>query len=282
LSAIDAADRAQFDLDGYVVRPGALPAAACDALCEHLSRTIAAVAAAYSRGERDEYDFWSLLRRSRHGLEVFWEISGSPPKGAPPEAWERLVMRVGHGLHRADERFLAFCRESPIAAPLAMLAGEPARIVQTSVIYKQPRSQTVQFGLHQDSSYLTVEPDSLVLAFVALDDMDEENGCLEVVPQSHTSGLGTRLVLGDQGFAPLGRGAPPPAPERARRLPMEKGSIVFVHGRTYHASGPNRSDRPRRALIVHAVGGGARMLPTSWIQEPEGGFTPMIPDAQRT
>ncbi len=120
--------------------------------------------------------------------------------------------------------------------------------------------------MHQDAWYLTTEPESLALAFIALDDMDPRNGCLEVIPGSHRGGLDVALRMGPGGFVPVtGRAPPAPTRERAVPLVMEKGSVVFVHGRAYHGSEPNRSDGPRRSLIVHAMSARSRLAPSSWI-----------------
>ena len=290
---LDEAERRAFAEEGYLVVPGALTRAACAEINAHFSGLIARVAGEHARGERDYPGFWAALRRSAHALGVLLDPAAEPA-ALPVGAWEGATVRVGHGLHRADARLGALCRSGAIGGALAALVPEPGRLVQSALVYKQPRSEAAQFGFHQDSWYLTAEPDTLVLAFLALDDMDQENGCLEVIPGSHREGLATRLVLGDAGFVPLGRGRgfggaaglvpakPPsverglpsaPRPERARRLEVEQGTLILAHGRTWHGSGPNRSERPRRALIVHAIGGGSRMQATSWIQPPEEGFT---------
>jgi hypothetical protein len=36
---------------------------------------------------------------------------------------------------------------------------------------------------------------------------------------------------------------------------IPKGHLSFHHCRTYHGSGPNRSDRPRRAISLHLQDG---------------------------
>lgn len=265
-------ERDQFDKDGYFVRPALFSRARGEAACEHLSRVIEGVAREYKAGARTELDFWKLMPRSAGGLEVFWDLSGGSLMESPPEAWERRAMRIGHALHAVDPVFRDLACGPELSAILRALVPAPARVVQSAVIYKQPKSQAVQFGYHQDSSYLTLEPESLALAFVALDDMNAENGCLEVLPGSHRRGLGVRLSLGPKGFVAHGRDEGPLDTTGAVSLPIERGSVIFVHGRTYHASQWNRSDGPRRALIVHVAGGASKLLPTSWVKEPEGGF----------
>jgi ectoine hydroxylase-related dioxygenase (phytanoyl-CoA dioxygenase family) len=105
-----------------------------------------------------------------------------------------------------------------------------------------------------------------------MDDMDEANGALAVVPGSHREGRHVTLALGPEGYrAVAGR---EPRADRYERvlLPMRRGGVAYVHGRTLHGSGPNRSDRPRRALVVHAMSGASRLAESSWIQPPPGGF----------
>ena len=41
--------------------------------------------------------------------------------------------------------------------------------------------------------YLRVQPGTCIAAWLALDDCDEENGCLRMVPDSHTLGLSSAL-----------------------------------------------------------------------------------------
>jgi phytanoyl-CoA hydroxylase len=283
----------EFAQTGFFVHEGAIAEAACDALLAALSEVIARTAAERLAGARAGKGFWELLAGSAHGVEVFFDEGPGPLHELPAPAWEARAMRIGHGLHLAEAAFAAFARLPQIAGPLrrfahaaALLSGgtsaeeaaaaaheapAPARLVQSAVIYKQPRSDVVQFGFHRDAAYLPTEPESLVLAFVALDRTTAENGCLEVIPRTHTEPLWMRLRLGPQGFVEVGR---EPRPDAARRvlLPLSRGSIAFVHGRAMHASAPNRSDGPRRALIVHAMSELSELSRDAWVKAPPEGF----------
>jgi phytanoyl-CoA hydroxylase len=270
-------ERRQLDEAGFFVRDRVLGRAECDALCDRLSERIHEVAADYLARRRTEWDFWRLLLRSAHGLEAFFDGVAGPPLDRPAEEWETLVTRVGHGLHRADGRFGEVATSPPIADVMRTCIPAPVHIAQSAVVYKQPRNETVQFGWHQDAWYISVEPDTLMLAFVALDDMDAANGALMVAPGSHRDGLYERCAVGPNGWEPL---QPPRRfiPRNPMLLAMERGSVAFLHGRCFHASDPNRSDRPRRSFIVHAFGGGSRLMPGCWIDAaPPGGFTALPP-----
>ena len=51
-------------------------------------------------------------------------------------------------------------------------------------IFKPPGSRGQ--ALHQDNYYLRVHPGTCMAAWLALDDCDDANGCMQVVPGSHT------------------------------------------------------------------------------------------------
>lgn len=268
------AERAAWARDGYFVRPDALPGATIDALVDRLSELITRCAREHQAGTRPTLAFWDILRGSRDDASVCWsEPNGPLPER--PEDWEPLAMRVGHGIHRCDPLYRELSHGPAIGGLLKALIPEPALLVQSAVVYKQPRSSTVQFGLHQDAAYITTTPESLVLAFVALDDMDADNGGLCVVPGTHRDQLHVELGMSPAGFFPIAGKSPAEADYRPVLLPMRRGTIAFIHGRTLHGSGPNRAPTPRRALIVHAISGASRLSPTSWVQPPPEGFEPI-------
>ena len=60
---------------------------------------------------------------------------------------------------------------------------------------------------------------------------------------------------------------PAPLPRRAWcRSPAAKGTLVLLHGRLPHRSGPNLSDRSRHAYALHLIDGGSRYSPDNWLQ----------------
>src|SRR5262249_2211976 len=115
--------------------------------------------------------------------------------------------------------------------------------------------------------------ESLMMSFVALDDMTEENGCLELIPGSHLTGRHQRCVLGPRGWVDVDARPGRVDVAAAERVVIEKGAVIFMHGRAYHASAVNRARAPRRALIVQVMSGISKMVPGTWIDEPPGGFS---------
>jgi phytanoyl-CoA hydroxylase len=91
--------------------------------------------------------------------------------------------------------------------------------------------------------------------WVALDDSSADNGCLRVIPGSHV--LGSRPLIPATGFPNLFEVQTDPVlvdDARAVDLILAAGGACVHHPALIHGSGPNRSDRPRRALAVRYMG----------------------------
>ncbi len=99
---------------------------------------------------------------------------------------------------------------------------------------------------HQDLSYYPLtNRDSLAVLFY-LDETDRDNGALQLLPRRHDSVL---LEHTRDGYF---QGRVTEAVDEAEAVSVEgrAGTAIFMHGLTPHASAPNRSQRPRRTLIL--------------------------------
>lgn len=271
MTILAAAERARLFEEGYLVRHGVFSEKECAAMCGAVSRIISDAARSAIRARRVP-SFWESFAASAQRTEVFFDPRRDDLLSLAPDEWESAVMRVGHTLHR-DEEMACTIRDERIAHVLRAAIDGSAEIAQSSLIYKQPSSDLVQFGWHQDSSYLPHDPESIVLAFVALDEMTVENGALEVLPGSHRLPLGVTYRLDREGFVPAGSRERTPDTSRAATLEVGRGAVILVLGRTYHASRANRSSGPRRAMIVHAKACASRMSPLAWSRGP---FDPLL------
>lgn len=161
-------------------------------------------------------------------------------------------------MHRWDEVSRDWLIEPRINACLTGLLGREPYAVQT-MLYFKPAGARGQ-ALHQDNFYLKAQPGTCMAAWMALDRCDEENGCMQIVPGSHTWPLlctekaDTKISFTDV-TVPL-----PPGVE-ACPVPMEAGDVLFFNGALVHGSFPNTSaDRFRRALIGHYIEGAAEQV----------------------
>ncbi len=151
--------------------------------------------------------------------------------------------------HRWDEACHAWMLDPRIGGRLSAFMGEEPAAVQTMVYFKPPGARGQ--ALHQDQFYLRVRPSTCVAAWMALDDCDEENGGMVIVPGTHRLPVLCPIEADpDLSFTDVEA----PLPEGSEKFipTMEPGDVLFFNGSLIHGSGRNTSDvRWRRALIGH-------------------------------
>jgi len=103
---------------------------------------------------------------------------------------------------------------------------------------------------HQDGYYFMLEPNEAVTMWMALEDVDEGNGCVRYVSGSHKKGMrshGRTNVLGfSQGITDFGTAGDM---EKEVYFPTRAGDLLVHHSLTIHWADPNRSEeRTRRAM----------------------------------
>ena len=130
------------------------------------------------------------------------------------------------------------------------LLGRPVYHWHSKLSMKRPGSAG-RWDWHQDYAYWYFEgclyPDMLT-ATIAVDHTDEANGCLKLVAGSHKLGRIEHNKIGMASGVDPERLALIEQRHRVVSCVMEPGDVVFFHGNTLHASGPNVSDRPRTLL----------------------------------
>ncbi len=161
-------------------------------------------------------------------------------------------------MHRWDTRSLQFLLDARIGAAMEQILGRLPYAVQTMIYFKPPTARGQ--ALHQDQYYLRVEPGTCVAAWLALDDCDEENGCLQVVPGSHQLPV-LCTVPADPAQSFTDVTVPLPEGMHAQPVRMHAGDVLFFNGQLIHGSYPNSStQRFRRSLIGHYVVGEAEKV----------------------
>ena len=151
----------------------------------------------------------------------------------------------------ASEPFRELIYNKKICEEMAQLTGaSKLRIWHDQIQYKPATTGGVNMW-HQDAPLWPIlAPMTEVTAWVALDDVDEENGCMSMVPGSHLWGDHMNYLATFKNFDDM------PAefegkPVEVRLCPVKKGEVHFHHALTWHGSNANRSGRPRRAIAIH-------------------------------
>ena len=203
---------------------------------------------------KEEIAFFKSHYEAMRLAEKAERLATVPEASADPLTIYPRIMQP----HRRDEPSLRWLIDERLNEVMTTLLGQEPFAVQTMFYFKPPGARGQ--ALHQDQYYLRVQPGTCMAAWMAVDDCDEANGCLRVVPGSHTWPL---LCLTEADTAVSFTDVTVPLPEgtEAVAVPMKAGDVLFFNGQIVHGSLPNTSqDRFRRALIGHYIVGQAQQV----------------------
>jgi ectoine hydroxylase-related dioxygenase (phytanoyl-CoA dioxygenase family) len=163
------------------------------------------------------------------------------------------------GLSHKEKRYTLPCRheESPFLEGflfgevmmeiIKSLIGNDAYLFLELFAVKWPKAG-LPFAWHQDSGYLLGNPHKPYISlWCALDDTTVENGTLWVLPYSrsgsrevvkHVREKETNDLVGYLGTDP------------GVAIPVLSGSVIAMSSLTFHRSGANITDKPRRAFLA--------------------------------
>ncbi len=165
----------------------------------------------------------------------------------------------------ASPAFRRLLYSQPVIEALHQLTGHKnLQVWHDQIQFKPPKHGGIN-NWHQDAPYWPIiKPETPVTAWIALDDVDESNGCMWMVPGSHMWGNHIKMLESNsqEKFFELGKDFTPPADAQVKKVelkpwPVKKGEVSFHHSMTWHGSHKNNSDRPRRAIAIHVMTGDA-------------------------
>ena len=104
---------------------------------------------------------------------------------------------------------------------------------------------------HQDNGFQHYSPPESLMIWVALQDVDEDMGCVVFAQGSHKQGVVSHTPSGVLGFSQTVEIPPDPVLYPEVKAVMKRGSMSLHHCNTFHRSGANLTDRPRPALSVN-------------------------------
>ena len=154
-------------------------------------------------------------------------------------------------MHLSDDELCGVASD-PRWAPIVLpLLGPSARLYWEQGVAKPPHART-ELPWHQDNGYAPTIPEQYVTCWLALDDADADNGCLWVLPGSHRNGTTEHHDVDGSPFRTGYEG-----PETGIAVPVRRGSVLVFSSLIMHRSGPNVTDRSRRAWILQYCPGDA-------------------------
>lgn len=150
--------------------------------------------------------------------------------------------------HKQDPVYWDVLKNSAMTEVLTDLLG-PDTLIQTSKLNTKAPGGGQAVEWHQDWAFYPHTNDSVLAFGLMLEDVDESNGPLKVIPGSHKG-----PVLAHTNADGVFCGAVDPSDpdfhlDKAVTLTGKAGSMTVHHARTLHGSAPNTSDRNRYILF---------------------------------
>jgi phytanoyl-CoA hydroxylase len=187
-----------------------------------------------------------------YAMTVMKEVSTLKTESIKGEA---AVYRLNDYLW--DDVLFDYCKLPEVLQYVTDVIGPNALAVNTVLINKPPDSGTLssRHPMHQDLHYFPFRPaERIVCAWTAMEKITRSNGCLVVVPGTHTyellehdypkwEGGVNKMCLGIMNYNP----------DRDDRVwvEMEEGDTVFFHPLLIHGSGANRTKGYRKCILCH-------------------------------
>ena len=205
-------------------------------------------------------------------------IAGHLQHPCPPERPKRGARTRGEvleGLPRIDAELRAgyvrkisdFCAAYPplqtlatqgeMLSVLGRIVGEPAVLFQEMALVKPPGGREKPW--HQDHAYFDYPLETpIVGVWIAIDQVDVENGCMVVLPGGHLQG--PRLHFMRRDYQICDSDMQQITEQQRLALPMEPGDLLLFDGKLPHGTPTNKTAGQRWAVQYHYVGERARVV----------------------
>ena len=222
-----------------------------------------------------------LTNPNHWGRELFYEYNLNESTDPNSILFHALgAWRVTPGLHDVswNPAFLMGASQ---------LLEAPVRFWHDQIFYKPARHGGV-VAWHQDYSYWTrTKPMAHLSCWIGLDDSTVDNGCVHYVPRSHEWDLLPITGLADDMNA-IHNVLSEEQKSDFKPVPIElkRGEASFHHPLMVHGSYENKTERPRRAVVINVFADGvlsdsnepplAGVPPISRGQKMEGQFFPLL------
>ncbi len=153
--------------------------------------------------------------------------------------------------HSKNDFWLEICKHPKILDAVASVIGDDLLLIMSHLIVKPPRDG-LPVAWHQDNTYWhSVQGTDVATVWLAIDDTDHANGCMQVIPTSH-EGYPELDKVATEGNDLLGLSVDVTQKMAAAAIPlkMQAGSLSIHDSFVIHGSDANSSNRRRAAYTM--------------------------------
>lgn len=150
--------------------------------------------------------------------------------------------------HKQDPFYWEVLRNSGITSVINTLLGPDTAVQNIKLNTKAPGGGAA-VEWHQDWAFYPHTNDDMLACGLMLEDVDEANGPLQVIPGSHRGPILAHTNRDGVFCGAVDPDDPDFDLDKAVTLTGKAGSMTVHHARTLHGSAPNVSDRSRMILF---------------------------------
>ena len=132
------------------------------------------------------------------------------------------------------------------------LIGPDIILTNTVLFIKEPNSLH-HVTYHQDATYMGLEPQESLTAWIALTESTRKNGCVRMIQGSHLLDIQQHIdTFGEDNILTRGQQIENIDEEHALDIELEPGQMSLHHARTIHGSRPNKSANRRIGIALQS------------------------------
>ena len=132
------------------------------------------------------------------------------------------------------------------------LIGPDIILTNTVLFIKEPNSLH-HVTYHQDATYMGLEPQDSLTAWIALTESTRENGCVRMIQVSHLLDIQQHIdTFGEDNILTRGQQIENIDEERVLDIELEPGQMSLHHARTIHGSRPNKTADRRIGIALQS------------------------------
>ncbi len=203
-------------------------------------------------------------KQFKHYLDQGYAVGGPLLEGAAlaelRRRMEEAIARLPPGqrsehmpsLHYDDAWFRALFLSTAFVDVAEQALGADVALFTSYAISKPPHDG-LAVAWHQDAAFFPIEPMRTFTLWLAVDDSDRHNGCMQVVRGSHRARLAMEHVVDRSGETVLAIQLKQDFDNQIAHVEVAAGHYSVHDPYIVHGSAPNRSQRRRCGITIKYV-----------------------------
>jgi phytanoyl-CoA hydroxylase len=175
--------------------------------------------------------------------------------------------QLGHFLMTDDPFWVRLVSDPSLLKIAEQFIGPNIALFASHYISKPPKDGEAVLW-HQDGSYWPLDPMKVVTLWLAVDNSTPENGCMQVIPGTHSLALQELQTRNDvKNVLSSGIDESLVDDSKAVNVELRKGDVSVHHPQLVHGSKPNLSPYRRCGLTIRYIPTSTKITATEGLTE---------------